>query len=125
MEHWWIDWQIAKMKHGAFLMETRMRLLRIGSARARKRSDPREVDARTETLATANALQAVIADEGILLKMGNGSYKTNPAQKSLEVARNQAARLFTEFGLTPKARNYVTPAPGPAGNNPYDYDDFE
>ena len=78
-----------------------------------------------ETLATANALQAVIADEGILLKMGNGSYKTNPAQKSLEVARNQAARLFTEFGLTPKARNYVTPAPGPAGNNPYDYDDFE
>ena len=91
------------------------------------RGDLRAFEQLCETLATANSLQAVIAAEGILLKMGNGSYKTNPAQKSLETARNQAARLFTEFGLTPKARNYVSAAPGPAPDDSLDHldDAFE
>ena len=83
------------------------------------RGDLRAFEQLCETLSTANALQAVIAAEGILLKMGNGSYKTNPAQKSLETARNQAARLYTEFGLTPKARNYVSVAPKVADYDPY------
>ena len=72
-----------------------------------------------EILATANALQAVIEAEGILLKMGNGAYKTNPAQKSLEVARNQAMRMYDAFGITPKARSYVSVAPRGADYDPY------
>ena len=75
------------------------------------RGDLRAFEQLAETLATQNALQAVIESEGVLLKTGTGSFKTNPAMRSLETARNQAARLFTEFGLTPKARNYVTPVP--------------
>ena len=75
------------------------------------RGDLRAFEQLTETLATQNTLQAVIESEGVLLKTGTGSFKTNPAMRSLETARNQAARLFTEFGLTPKARNYVSPVP--------------
>jgi P27 family predicted phage terminase small subunit len=90
------------------------------------RGDLRAFEQLCETLATANSLQAIIQAEGVLLKMGNGGFKTNPAMKSLEVARNQAARLFTEYGLTPKARNYVSRAPEPKGDSIYDHlDDDE
>jgi P27 family predicted phage terminase small subunit len=75
------------------------------------RGDLRAAEQLCETLATANALQAIIAAEGVLLKMGNGAYKTNPAQRSLEVARNQAMRMYDAFGITPKARGYVSAAP--------------
>jgi P27 family predicted phage terminase small subunit len=83
------------------------------------RGDLRAFEQLCETLATANALQSVIEAEGILLKMGNGAYKTNPAQKSLEVARAQAMRMYDQFGITPKARNYVSAAPNPADYDPY------
>jgi len=85
------------------------------------RGDLRAFEQLCETLATANALQAVIEAEGVLIKTGTGSFKTNPAQRSLETARNQATRLFTEFGLTPKARNYVSRVPDSGGYNPYDH----
>ena len=90
------------------------------------RGDLRAFEQLTETLATQNALQAVIETEGVLLKTGTGSFKTNPAMRSLETARNQAARLFTEFGLTPKARNYASPVPKSSDYNPYEHlDDDE
>jgi P27 family predicted phage terminase small subunit len=86
-------------------------------------ADLRAFEQLCETLATQTALQAVIEAEGVLLKTGTGSYKTNPAMRSLETARNQAKALYTEFGLTPKARSYVSRAPGPVNENPDD--DFE
>ena len=79
------------------------------------KADLRAFEQLCETLATQTALQAVIESEGVLLKTGTGSYKTNPAMRSLETARNQAKALYTEFGLTPKARNYVSPVPNPEG----------
>ena len=85
------------------------------------RGDLRAFEQLCETLATANALQAAIETEGVLIKTGTGSFKTNPAQRSLETARNQATRLFTEFGLTPKARNYVSRVPDSGGYNPYEH----
>jgi P27 family predicted phage terminase small subunit len=77
------------------------------------RADLRAFEQLCETLATQTALQTVIEAEGCLLKTGNGSFKTNPAMRSLETARNQAKALYTEFGLTPKARSYVSAAPAP------------
>lgn len=65
----------------------------------------------TETLATQNSLQAVIEAEGVLIRTGTGSFKTNPAMRSLETARAQAMRLYCEFGLTPKSRKYAEQAP--------------
>ena len=75
------------------------------------RADLRAFKQLCETLATQTSLLAVIEAEGVLLKTGTGSFKTNPAMRSLETARNQAKMLYTEFGLTPKARSYVSRAP--------------
>jgi P27 family predicted phage terminase small subunit len=75
------------------------------------RGDLRALEQLAETLATQRELQAVIEAEGVLLQTAAGGYKTNPAMRSLETARNQAKALFIEFGLTPKARSYVSPAP--------------
>lgn len=87
------------------------------------KGDLRAFEQLCETLATANALQAIIEDEGVLLKTGADGFKANPAQKSLETARAQAMRLYSEFGITPKARNYVSAAPKPREPSPWD-DDF-
>jgi P27 family predicted phage terminase small subunit len=90
------------------------------------RADLRALEQLCETLATQSSLQAVIESEGVLLKTGTGSFKTNPAMLSLQAARNQAMRMYETFGITPKARSYVSQAPGPG--NPYDDldgDDFE
>jgi P27 family predicted phage terminase small subunit len=76
-------------------------------------ADLRALEQLCEILATASALQAVIEAEGVLLSTGTGSFKTNPAMISLTAARNQAKALFIEFGLTPKARSYVSQAPCP------------
>lgn len=83
------------------------------------RADLRAFEQLCETLATQTAPQAVIETEGVLPKTGTGSFKTNPAMRSLETARNQAKVLHTGFGLTPKARSYVSAAPSPAGYDPY------
>ena len=85
------------------------------------RADLRAFEQLTETLATQVALQAIISSEGVLIKTGTGSHKTNPAMRSLETARNQAARMYEQFGITPKSRSYVTPAPGPSGYDPFDH----
>jgi P27 family predicted phage terminase small subunit len=83
------------------------------------RGDLRALEQLCETLGTATELQKIVREQGLLLKTGTDSYKANPAVKSLETARNQAHRLLVEFGLTPKARNYVSRAPEPEGDNPW------
>ena len=89
------------------------------------RGDLRAFEQLCETLATQSALQAVIEAEGILLKTASGSFKTNPAMRSLETARNQAKALYTEFGLTPKARSYVSAAPKSPEYDPYSDESLE
>jgi len=64
-------------------------------------------------------LQQMVAAEGLLIPAANGGMKANPAQRSLETARAQAHRLLTEFGLTPKSRNYVQKAPEPSADNDF------
>jgi P27 family predicted phage terminase small subunit len=83
------------------------------------RGDLRALEQLCETLGTVTELQVIVHDQGLLLETGTGSYKANPAVKSLETARNKSHRLLVEFGLTPKARNYVSRAPEPEGDNPW------
>jgi P27 family predicted phage terminase small subunit len=83
------------------------------------RGDLRALEQLCETLGTVTELQEIVREQGLLLKTGTDSFKANPAVKSLETARNQAHRLLVEFGLTPKARNYVSRAPEPEGDNPW------
>jgi P27 family predicted phage terminase small subunit len=77
------------------------------------RADLRAFELLCETNASVNELQAVVASEGLLIPAANGGKKANPAQRSLETARNQAHRLLCEFGLTPKSRNHVPKAEQP------------
>ncbi len=60
-----------------------------------------------ETLATAATAQSTLDDEGLLIDGSHGAKKHHPAIKILENSRQQATRLFGEFGLTPKARQQV------------------
>jgi P27 family predicted phage terminase small subunit len=75
--------------------------------------DLRSFELLVETLAGASELQSLVSAEGLLIPAANGEKKANPAQRSLETARTQAARLLTEFGMTPKSRNYVQRAEEP------------
>jgi len=72
-----------------------------------------------ESLATAALAQETIDREGITVQSGNGSVKPHPALNAMDKARSQAHRLLNDFGLTPKARNYVSPAPTDNRNNPF------
>ena len=83
------------------------------------RGDLRALEQLCETLGTVSELQEIVREQGLLLATGTGSFKANPATKSLETARNQAHRLLVEFGLTPKSRCYVSRAPEPEGENPW------
>lgn len=77
------------------------------------RADLRAFEMLCETLASATELQEIIRADGLLIPCANGGKKPHPAQRSLETARTQAHKLMVEFGLTPKARNYVKRAPEP------------
>ena len=85
------------------------------------RGDLRAFEQLAETLAMQTELQELVRSQGLLLPTGTDSFKANPAVKSLETARNQSHRLLVEFGLTPKARNYVTKAPAPMRDNPFNF----
>src|SRR5919202_2961857 len=65
------------------------------------------------TLATAAEAEATIRREGMTLPTGSGGTRAHPAIRIMEGSRAQAARLLIEFGLTPRARNAVEPAPPP------------
>ena len=84
------------------------------------RGDLRAFEQLCETLAMQSELQELVRAQGLMITTGTGSFKANPAVKSLETARNQSHRLLVEFGLTPKARNYVSRAPDPQADNEWD-----
>ncbi len=58
-----------------------------------------------ETLATLAEAQDTLDTEGLLIDGAHGAKKHHPSIKILENARQQATRLFAEFGMTPKARS--------------------
>lgn len=72
-----------------------------------------------KTLATVDALETAIHSEGFTIQAANGGRKAHPALKALETQRNAAARLLSDFGMSPKARKFVTKAPGRRADNPY------
>ena len=67
-------------------------------------ADLRTLELLCEILADINTLQETVRRDGILIGTGTDSYKTHPAQKSLEVARRQAQNLLDGFGLTPGSK---------------------
>ncbi len=76
-----------------------------------------------ETLATVTELENTIQREGFTIAAATGGHKAHPALKALETTRNAAHRMLGDYGLHPKARNYVEKAPGPATeiDNPFDH----
>jgi P27 family predicted phage terminase small subunit len=64
-------------------------------------ADLRSLELLVELLADINTLQDIVRKDGVLISTGTDSYKTHPAQKSLEVARRQAQNLMALFGLVP------------------------
>lgn len=80
-----------------------------------------------ETLATVTELENTIQREGFTIAAATGGHKAHPALKALETTRNAAHRMLGDYGLHPKARNYVSRAPGPLPDDPLDHldDDFE
>ena len=64
-------------------------------------ADLRTLELLVELLADINTLQETVRTDGVLIGTGTESYKTHPAQKSLEIARRQAQNLLALFGLVP------------------------
>lgn len=71
------------------------------------RADLRAFELLAATLATASDAEAIVKREGMTMPTGGGGVRSHPAVKVMETARAQAVRLLEQFGLTPKARNYV------------------
>ena len=74
-------------------------------------ADLRTLELLCETLATATELEAAIKLEGFTIEAATGGRKAHPALKALETTRNAASRMLGDFGLSPKARKYVSKAP--------------
>lgn len=72
-----------------------------------------------KTLATVDALESCIQSEGFTIEAATGGRKAHPALKALETQRNAAARLLSDFGLSPKSRKFVSPAPERRADNPF------
>ena len=70
------------------------------------RADLRGFELLCSILGTAADAESVIKSEGMTFATAGG-VRAHPACKLLETARAQAARLLEQFGLTPKAQNYV------------------
>lgn len=79
-------------------------------------ADLRAFELLCSTLATASDAEAAVRAEGMTMPTGGGGVRSHPAVKVMETARAQAARLLEQFGLTPKARNYVSRAPAGVGS---------
>jgi P27 family predicted phage terminase small subunit len=76
-------------------------------------ADMRAFQLLCECLGTAAEAEDMLREEGMTLPTVGGGTRAHPAIKAMEIARNQAARLMTEFGLTPKGRQAVDIAPAP------------
>ena len=68
------------------------------------------------TLATATKAEETIEKEGITIAAANGGEKPNPALAMMATARGQAAALLAQFGLTPRGRAGIAPAPAEKKN---------
>ena len=68
------------------------------------------------TLAAEADARAALDRDGLTTEAGSGGRKKHPAAAIAETARGQALALFREFGLSPKSRQGVEPAPGVADN---------
>lgn len=67
------------------------------------------------TLADIDTARATIAAEGLTTATGADGMKPHPAIRVLESARRDAARMLGDFGLNPRARAAVNPAPEQGG----------
>ena len=68
------------------------------------------------TLATATEAEALIAKEGATVEGGSGGIKAHPALTMMAQARAQATALLAQFGLTPRGRAAIAPAPAAKTN---------
>lgn len=75
------------------------------------RCDLRAFEMLCECLSSERLARAIVDKDGLTV-----DGKAHPLIKSMETARNQAGRLFSEFGLTPKSRANVSIAPPPKRN---------
>lgn len=68
------------------------------------------------TIATAIEAEALIAKEGATIEGGGGGLKAHPAVGMMATARAQATALLAQFGLTPRGRAAIAPAPASKEN---------
>lgn len=81
------------------------------------RADLRALELLATTLASVSILEEQIARDGMLITSSTGAIKANPAARLLESTRTAAMQLLGAFGLTPKGRQAVEPAPTPKPPN--------
>ena len=63
------------------------------------------------TLAMEVSARQTLADEGLTVVAANGGEKSHPAISVMTSARSAAIRMLGDFGLTPRGRMSVEPAP--------------
>lgn len=88
------------------------------------RADLRALELLAETLASAAEFAGVIARDGTLIDGAGGSKKAHPALQALATARAQARQLLSDFGLTPRGRSGIEPAPPGKSTAPDPLDEF-
>jgi P27 family predicted phage terminase small subunit len=76
-------------------------------------ADLRAFELCCEMLATERRARSVVDREGLAVPTADGGRKGHPAVKVMETARAQAARLLGDFGLVPRGRMSIDPAPPP------------
>ena len=74
-------------------------------------ADLRALELLAECLATETKLRAVLDHDGLTIPGADGNAKAHPGAKLLESTRNQCHRLLCDFGLIPRGRVTVKPAP--------------
>ena len=79
-------------------------------------ADMRALELLAEVLATESELRELLKREGMTMPGADSNTKAHPACKLLESTRNQAARLLSDFGLTPKGRQGVDVYPARNAN---------
>ena len=81
-------------------------------------ADLRALELLCEALAAEAEARAAGAREGLSVATAGGGRKPHPAVRIAEAARNQAHRLLSDFGLTPRGRQGVDATPPPDPDDP-------
>jgi len=79
-------------------------------------ADLRALELLAEALATEAELRALLRVEGLTIPGAGDNSKAHPGCKLLETTRNQAMRLLSDFGLTPRGRLSVEVRPPAMAN---------